>query len=78
MSVPAILGAAILELSELGSSELTWSLGGIYLVGAIVAGLVGYFAIKFMIVVVQRKKFRYFAYYCFLIGISSIVVNFVR
>ncbi len=78
MSVPAILGAAILEISQIGGSELTWGLGGIYLVGAIVAGIVGYFAIKFMIVVVQRKKFRYFAYYCFLIGVISIVANFVH
>lgn len=77
MSVPAIIGAAILELTELDTASITVVTSLSYLLGAVVAGVVGYFAIKFMIVIVQRKKFRYFAYYCFLIGLISIIGNFV-
>lgn len=78
MSIPAIIGAALLELTQLGKANLTLGLAGTYLLGAVAAGIVGYFAIKFMIVIVQRKKFTYFAYYCFLIGLIAIISNFVR
>jgi len=48
-----------------------------YLVGTIVAAAVGYFSIKTMLVVVRGKKFKYFAYYCFLIGTFALISYFV-
>lgn len=77
MSIPAILGAAILELTQIGGSDITLRLGLYYLLGAIVAGVTGYFCIKLMINLVQKKKFRYFAFYCFFIGVVAIIGNFV-
>ena len=43
----------------------------------VAAALVGYICIKTMLVVVRNKKFKYFAFYCFAIGIISIVGHFV-
>lgn len=78
MSIPAILGAMVLELKDIGGSGVTLALGMNYLAGTIVAGVVGYFCIRAMLVLVRKKKFRYFAYYCFLIGVVSIVGSFFK
>ena len=77
LSIPAILGAAVLEISDVGSEVITGGLVGTYAAGVIAAALVGYVCIKTMLVVVKNKKFKYFAYYCFAVGIISIVGNFV-
>lgn len=77
MSIPAVLGAAILEIKDIGKETITFSQVGIYLVGAIIAGLVGYVCIKTMLVVVRKKKFKGFAFYCFAVGIFAIVAHFV-
>lgn len=77
LSIPAILGAAVLEISDVGSEVITQGMIGTYLAGMAAAALVGYICIKTMLVVVKNKKFKYFAYYCFVVGIISIVGNFV-
>ena len=77
MSIPAILGAAVLEIKDLGSEAIT---GGIVLnglIGAIVAGCVGYVCIKTMLTVVRKKKFMGFAIYCFAVGVIAIIANFL-
>ena len=73
MAIPAILGAAVLELSQIGGSHISVSQFFVYLAGAAVAGIVGYVCIKKMLAVVRKKKFRGFAVYCLVIGCISIV-----
>jgi len=77
MSIPAILGAALVELPALGSESITFKLFGIYLIGTIVASFVGYFCIKGLLNIVKKKKFKYFAYYCFTIGFIAIAANYL-
>lgn len=77
LSIPAILGAAVLEIADVGQEVITQSMVGIYAAGMIAAAVVGYICIKTMLLIVKNKKFKYFAYYCFVIGIISIVGNFV-
>ncbi len=78
MSVPAILGAAVLEIGEAAGSGVALTQVLIYLVGAVAAGIVGYFSIKKMLIVVRRKKFKGFAAYCLVLGIIAIVAYFVQ
>ena len=79
MSIPAILGALLLELLDF--SEATISISAMewasYGVGTVVSGIVGYICIKTMLVIVRGKKFKYFAWYCFVMGIIAIVGHFV-
>ena len=79
MSIPAILGALLLELLDF--SEATISISAMewasYGVGTVVSGIVGYICIKTMLVIVRGKKFKYFAWYCFGMGIIAIVGHFV-
>ena len=77
LSIPAILGAAVLEVSEIGQETVTGGLAGTYIAGMIAAALVGYVCIKAMLIVVKNKKFKYFAYYCFAVGLVSIIGHFV-
>ena len=82
MSIPAVLGAAILEIKDCfgaQGSELALSGGMIanYIVGMIVAAVIGYISIKTMLVIVRRKNFTGFAIYCILVGIVSVVGYFI-
>lgn len=78
MSIPAIIGAGILEVKEAFSATgITGMFVLCCIIGAVAAGAVGYFCIKIMLVLVQKKKLRYFSYYCFIIGLVAIVANFL-
>lgn len=75
-SLPAIIGANLLELRHLGEAV---SSGGeilYYVVGMIVAGIAGYICIRLMMRVVSEKKFSYFAYYCAIVGVISLIFHF--
>lgn len=77
LSIPAVLGAVILELKDFSVSRGELSEFYAYIAGTIVAGIVGYFCIKKMLVIVKGKKFKGFAYYCFIIGIIAVISHFV-
>ena len=75
MSIPAILGALVLELKDIGEAAVTSTELMYFGVGAVVAAVVGYFAIKVVLEAVRKKKYRYFAYYCFVIGLIAVFWN---
>lgn len=77
MSIPAILGALVLELLDFTPELLSASDAVNYLVGTVIAGIVGYVCIKTMLVVVKGKKFKYFAYYCFAMGAFAVLFSFL-
>ena len=77
MSAPAILGSLLmegkdaLELGYLSEIELVPSLAGI-----IVAALVGYLAIRFMMKIISRVPLSWFALYLAVIGIAFLLLQF--
>ncbi len=77
MSIPAVLGAAVLEISDISTVGLTAVEIVSYIVGMVVAAVVGYFCIKAMLVVVRVRKFKIFGVYCLVIGLISIIGYFV-
>lgn len=77
MSIPAILGAAVLEMKDLGKEAISAGLVCNGLIGAVAAGCVGYICIKTMLRVVRKKKFTGFAIYCFCMGIVAIAAHFI-
>ena len=67
MSLPVILGAALLKTLEL--METGMRIGIVPLVvGTVVAYGVGIWAIRVVIDFVQRGNLKYFAYYCYAVG----------
>lgn len=71
MSVPAILGAVILQVKHL--SALTMSDIMIYSAGMAAAFISGLLAISFMIYFIKNASLKIFSLYCLIIGIISIV-----
>ena len=67
LSIPAIFGAFIFQLKDIGSAMDTNFLP-IFL-GFIASIIAGYFAIKWMLDLIQNKSLDIFAYYCWAVGI---------
>lgn len=74
LSIPAILGAMTLKLGEL--LHLDYSLMIPNIIGMIVAFLAGYLSLKFLIRIIMKGNFFYFAYYCWLFGLFTLIVPF--
>lgn len=77
VSIPAILGAAVLDVPDmfketLSSGEIVNSI-----VGTVVAAVVGYVCIKTMLKVVRKKKFKGFAAYCAIMGLVAVIGFFI-
>ncbi|MFV0464915.1 MAG: undecaprenyl-diphosphate phosphatase [Lachnospiraceae bacterium] len=76
MSIPAILGALILELKDITLVSNSPDQILFYLAGMLTAAIVGYICVKLMLIIVRKRKFTYFAIYCFIIGSVAIIGHF--
>ncbi|MFZ0965737.1 MAG: undecaprenyl-diphosphate phosphatase, partial [Candidatus Bathyarchaeia archaeon] len=74
ISIPAILGALGLTLYTQFNELTTVGLGWEVLAGMTVAIFVGYFALKLLWKILAKKKFHFFALYCWLLGAALIVL----
>ena len=66
MAIPAIAGAAVLELPGLGG-DLGMSVG-VLLTACVVATLTGILAIRTLVALLARRAFHLFAPYCWVVG----------
>jgi undecaprenyl-diphosphatase len=72
LSIPAILGAALLETLEATAVEPgAWPA---MLAGTLASGIVGYVALKILIRMVIAGNFSLFAYYCWAAGLFTLWV----
>lgn len=76
LSIPAILGALVLDVKDLFSGTSVLPSAPCVIAGMLVAGLSGYFAIRFMLSIVRRQKLSLFSIYCVIAGIFAIILNF--
>ncbi|MCH1983385.1 undecaprenyl-diphosphate phosphatase [Ruminococcus sp. OA3] len=77
MSIPAVIGAAVWELRELPKVSFNTASFFYGLAGVVTAAVVGFFCIKIMLHLIKKSRFRFFALYCFLIGTTAIICNYV-
>jgi undecaprenyl-diphosphatase len=77
MSIPAILGANILELKHLGEQQLSG--GDIFsiAIGILCSFAFGIVAIKIITWLGKKRDFKVFSYYCFIVGITVIIASLV-
>ncbi|RJQ31052.1 MAG: undecaprenyl-diphosphate phosphatase [Actinobacteria bacterium] len=73
LSVPVILGATIVSLSDFKFEYL-----GVTLVGFISSLIMSYLAIKYLISYLKRGNLRIFALYCFLAGGFYVIFSTIR
>ncbi len=76
MSLPAVLGANILTLKDvIEEGGIDTTLLPVYLVGMVVAAVVGYFAIRLVNLLADKGKFGAFAWYCWAAGAASLAAS---
>ncbi len=77
LSIPAILGAAAIDvvvMDEQQKAQLA-SIGvESYIAGTVVSAAVGYASIRILIKLVIKGKFYLFAFYCFAIGVATLLL----
>ena len=77
LSIPAILGAAVLELKDVGGEILNGPVIAGYAAGMAAAAVTGFLCFRLLLSVVRKKKASYFAWYCFAAGTAAIIAHFV-
>lgn len=75
MSLPAISGAAIVELPGALEEGFGGVSPGLVLAAAALAGLVGFAALKTLLLVLRKGSFPYFAGYCALLGTAALLLR---
>ena len=75
LSIPAILGAVALKIRDVGDTTIP-----LYIVGAgmLAAFIVGYIALRLLLVVLNRGKFSLFSYYCIALGLVSLLIALIQ
>ena len=74
MSIPAVLGAVVLELKDFGEIQFSNDMMISCVIATVIAAIVGYLSICFMMRLLKGKRYKYFAIYCLLMG--SLAVGF--
>lgn len=77
LSLPAVLGANILSLVDAIGDGIDIALIPAYLVGMAVAMVSGYFCIGLIRRIVNSGKFGVFAYYCWGVGVLTIILSII-
>ena len=77
MSIPAVLGAVVLELKDLQPDIIVKDDITSCVIATVVAAVAGYFSICFMMALVRGKRYKYFAIYCIIAGSIAVGYNFL-
>lgn len=77
LSIPAVLGANILNFAKAVRDGIDWSCLPAYLVGTVVAIISGIASISLLKRIARRGKFGGFAYYCWVVGVLSIILTII-
>ena len=77
MSIPAILGANVLNIFDCMETGIDPSLIPAYISGVITAAVLGYLSIRLLKIVTDKGRFGAFSYYCWAVGMLTIILSFV-
>lgn len=75
LSIPAILGATVLNIPDLVHADIQASQALVYVVGIVTAAVAGLFAIKLLVYISKKSNFTPFAYYCFAVGLAGVIAG---
>lgn len=75
LSLPAILGAVVLQSTKLASGQAE-SIGFVpLLVGTLAAAVAGYVAVKWMLAILQRGSLKVFSIYVWILGVGVLAAQ---
>ena len=75
LSIPAILGAVALKIRDVGDTTVPLHIVG---TGMLASFIVGYIALRFLLVILNRGKFSVFSYYCIALGLTSLLIALIQ
>ena len=78
LSIPAVLGANILSLKDALDAGIIWAGVPMYVVGVVTAAVVGYACIRLLRLVAEKGRFGAFAYYCWAVGLLTLLLNAIK
>lgn len=80
LSIPAVLGSALVTLIKaFVQGGIDWASVPAYIIGMIVAGVVGYFALVLIKkLILSGDSFSKFAYYCWGAGVLALIVSLIQ
>ena len=73
LAIPAILGAVVLHVKDISVMESVDVLP--YFVGVATAAISGFLSIKLLMKVVAGRNLKFFAFYCWIVGLSCLTLN---
>jgi len=73
LSIPAILGANILEVPKIVSNPIPQGEMVAYIAGVVAAALSGIAAMKLLQFISRKSNFRIFSYYCLAAGLIAVI-----
>lgn len=74
LSIPAILGACVLDIPEIVAAGMVYS-WPVIIAGLVSSAIVGFVAIKLIKYLVINDKFIIFSYYTFILGIAVLLIG---
>ena len=78
LSIPAVLGANILSIGDAVQTGINGAEVPMYLVGVVTAAVTGYLCIRLLKYVADKGRFGAFAYYCWAVGVLTLVLQAVK
>jgi undecaprenyl-diphosphatase len=78
LSIPVMVGAGVMSISDLTSLPNLSDFLPILLVGFITAGIVGFISINWLLKFLNKNKLSYFSIYCVFISVITFAVSFLR
>ena len=77
LSIPAVFGSCILSFGQAFEQGIDWHSVPAYLIGMAAAILTGVASIHLMRYISRKGRFGGFAYYCWVVGVLSIILHLI-
>lgn len=78
LSIPAVLGANILQIKDVAGAGIDVKLLPAYILGVAAAAVSGYLSIRLVRMVADKGRFGAFACYCWAAGAITVVLSLLR
>ncbi len=76
MVLPVLAGAMILEVGEIAETGIAMEAVLSLFAGFLTSFIAGYYALKYLVILLKRDKFHYFSYYCWAAGLFGMIYFF--
>ena len=77
LCIPAVLASGLVEFKDAMEADVIVPVFPL-IVGVIASALVGIFAIKLLQILVKKDLFKYFGYYCFILGVVTTIISVIK